>query len=77
MNKPRRIAMKEKTSRIAFSRNPKYFNSITVWDSPNALQFAIDQLESRNKKYSIERRCNTAVGGDQIRIWSKTFSRNF
>ena len=46
--------MSERTSKIPFSKTPKYFDSITIWDKPPALQFAIDQLESSKKKYSIE-----------------------
>jgi hypothetical protein len=61
------------SSKIPFSETetPKRFDLITDWYKPLALQFAVDQLETSDKKYSIEKR------GKLIRIWSKTFSRNY
>jgi hypothetical protein len=61
------------SSRIPFSETEtlKHFDPITLWDKPLALQFAVNQLETSNKKYSIENR------GKLIRIWSGTFSRNY
>ena len=63
--------MENKKCEIPFDKSPNYFSSITVWDYPEGLGFAIEQLEASNKKYSIEKRNN------KIRVWSKTFSTDW
>lgn len=60
-----------KNSEIPFENRPVHFHSITIWDRLPALEFVIDQLEVRGKKYSIEKR------GGLMRVWSKTLTNNY
>ena len=70
-NKIRRRRMEQSNHKIPFSKTPRSFSSITIWDYPESLGFAIEQLEIRKKKYSIEKRKN------KIRVWSKTFTARY
>ena len=49
---------------VEFSKKPKDWQTITSWDTPENLEFAVDQLERSQKPYSTEK------NGKQIRIWS-------
>ena len=68
VTKIRREIMENKKYEIPFDKRPSSFGSITVWDYPYGIEFAIQQLEASGKKYCIER------VKDKIRVWSQTYT---
>ena len=51
---------------LPFHQRLPTFSSITIWDKPSELKSHIEQLNTRKKLYSVEKRKGL------IRIWSET-----
>ena len=59
------------TNEVGFNERPRGWMAITVWDTADGLQFAVDQLEKSSKPYAIEER-EDDMGRTTIRIFSST-----
>ena len=62
----RKKEMNNSKYEIPFEKRLPSFSTITIWERPENLQFAINQLDARGKKYSIEKRKSL------IRVWSES-----
>ena len=57
--------------KIEHNKKPPEFSALTIWATPNELNFAIQQLEDAKRTYCIE---HHLPDDGRIRVWSKCFT---
>jgi hypothetical protein len=56
---------------IKYSEKPSNFSVLTIWETPDKLSFAVQQLEDAKRKYCIE---HHLPNDGKVRVWTKRFT---